>query len=321
MDRFTLEIPILGHIDICCKDIKLAEFAKRQFFVYVNSEKEGIENSNSDYLVQITTQVDFAKCGLDAENGNRSRQFSVQNGEIRYRHIILQRMDNGKIRLAVNGRVKREEDIESCNGYPEYHSMFYDKILFPIFVLYAITNSCFLIHGSLLRLDKKIILICGLDGVGKSTITSELQRKGAKVLSDNFVLFNGENAIPLNLTMRLGVTQNTDMKVIYQDENLKEVVEIYREDNALKIDSIYLLGISELFSSDVKKINLFNLVLYLNNAPEISSANTFIGPFLWNAEMSKTSAEIYKDITVLQIPLGRLSEGVEVIWNDSKIVG
>lgn len=321
MDRFTLKIPILGLVDICCKDMKLAEFAKRQFFTYVNSKNEENANSNSDYLVQITTQVDFAKCGLDAKNGNRSRQFSVQNGEIHYRQIVLQRMDDGKIRINIKGRVKREEDIKSCNGYAEYHSMFYDKILFPIFVLYAITSSCFLIHGSLLRLDDKIILICGLDGVGKSTITSELQRKGAKVLSDNFVLFNGKDAIPLNLTMRLGVTQNTDMKVIYQDENLKEAVEIYKENNALVIDRIYLLGISEFFSADKKEMNLLNLVLYLNNAPEISSANAFVGPFLWNAEMCMADVDIDKNITVLQIPFGRLSDGVEVIWNDSKIVG
>ena len=321
MDKFTLDIPILGLIDICSKDTKLTEFAKRQFFAYVNSENEEIENSNSDYLLQITTQIDFAKCGLDSKNGKRSRQFSAQNGEIHYRHIILQRMDNGKIRINVKGRVKREEDIESCNGYAEYHSMFYDKILFPIFVLYAITSSCFLLHGSLLRLDKKIILVCGLDGVGKSTITSELQRKGAKVLSDNFVLFNGKDVIPLNLAIRLEVVQETDMKVIYQDDNLKEVVEIYREYNALKIDNIYLLGISENFFSGYKKMNLLNLILYLNNAPEISSANTFIGPFLWNAEMSKVEVDICKNITILQIPLGKLNEGVEVIWNDSKIVG
>ena len=79
---------------------------------------------------------------------------------------------------------------------------------------------------SLFTYDKNIIL-AGLDGVGKSTLANLIcQDEGNFILADNIVLFDGKNALNLNLTMRLEKEVETNLKIIYQNSFIKEVVPV-----------------------------------------------------------------------------------------------
>lgn len=201
--------------------------------------------------------------------------------------------------------------------YAKYHALFYRTVLFPIFLLYTVLDNYFLIHGSLVKYKTNYFLISGLDGVGKSSLTNMLIEEGAECLSDNFVLFNGKDTVPLSLAMRISPDLNTTMNVIYEDDNLKEVVgEINSVVDRSIPQKVYLLCISDEFSAYSIRIRMLDWVLFLNNAPEIGEANKFISPFLLKSreETNKNKGEI--DITILEIPKGQLEKGRRIIIDE-----
>lgn len=322
-----IELPLLGMIQVWLQDQELETFSKRQFFNFIMDENES--SIYKEYVV-IRTELNYDDYLREYSEGRiqYSRNFKSENGNILYNGMRICSEMHGKIAIIIEKQDSLRSKIwrELClrwykeKNYARYHALFYQNILFPIFSLYTIFDNYYLIHGSLLKYEKRFILLSGLDGVGKSTLTNMLVEEGAECLADNFVLFNGMETVPLSLALRISPNLHTTMKVIYKDPNLKEVVannSVVKE--KIVPDKVYLLSISDEFRVQRVEHNMFDWLLFMNNAPEIDEANKFISPFLLKRNRKKKIRQEI-DLITLEIPQGQLEKGRRLILDECKTV-
>jgi len=316
MVKFKCYFPIIGNISIDIKDENLALFTKRQLSNYIVSKKD--VNTGS-YFVSIELEnnkkvaFDDIVFGRDIkfkENSlNISKNSRIDN--INYKYSFEK-----NIRIDIIFKKKLAYYLKDLinSKYSQIHMLFYKTILYPIFSLYSLVDNYYLVHGSLLRLKDKNIVLTGLDGVGKSSLSNELVLNGAKILADNFVLFNGKDFIGLNMPIRLDLENETTENIIFKDDNLKEVLYKDIENNHIKVDMVYFLNISnnlkiEQMDSDIAKLN-WNFIN--NGASEIIGANSFCLPFLYQNMINKKQ-KIDNGIEYLNfsIPKGKIKEATK----------
>jgi hypothetical protein len=197
--------------------------------------------------------------------------------------------------------------------YSLTHSLFYETVLYPIFSLYAIRGNYSLVHGSLIEIEGKYIVLAGLDGVGKSSLSNELVLKGAKIVADNFVLFNGENFIGINMPIRLDLENTTIENIIFKDNNLKEVLYDDCINIPVTIEKVYFLSIGEKLDINSMNENTIaqNWNLINNGASEILGANLFNIPFLYQNSLSTTIINNKYNSYWFSIPKGKIKEATK----------
>jgi hypothetical protein len=320
MTVFSITLPLIKELEIHIYNDTLAEFIIRQFKNYtIKTEKK--RNANQGYNVDIFSRNDIVidkSVDMLQEDRILARKIIVNDKKMYVSSSIYTiQNDNftiiSKKKMSLLRRYYRKIKLAE---YSFYHSLFYELFLFPVFSIYCMIDGYFLVHGSLLELQGKNILIMGLDGVGKSSLSNELAAKGANILADNFVLFNGNTAVPLNMAMRLVPEQKSDFEILYKDNDLKEILPKTIVNEPVKPDKYILLSISSEIKSTIKKINPGVLPLFLNNAPEIGAANNFIAPFLYMTMYKMPMLIDDLDLQFLEIPVGALSKGVEKIINE-----
>ncbi|MDR1523397.1 MAG: hypothetical protein LBS29_05565 [Endomicrobium sp.] len=263
MKRLEFRLPLLEEVKIEVWDDQLADFAQRQLKNYlINISSFNLEEkicvtiicNNSNLLTIANSFLNTDKIF--------SKQFRVKNHRM---HLF-----NSEIFLEDKFFYKSTKNVVA-KFYADY----------PIFSMYSLVGNFFLVHGSFVKIGNKNILITGLEGVGKSSLSNELQKNGCEVLADNFVLFNGKEVCPLNMAMRLDLCQPTGkLRVLYEDNNLKEILPELVVHQIIKPDEILILTISDIFEFREVKLDVMSLILFLNNACEIGAANNFISPFL-----------------------------------------
>jgi len=316
MVKLKCYFPIIGHISIDIKDENLAIFTKRQLSNYIVSEKDvnassyfvRIEKENNEVIsfddIVFGREIKFKNNGLNISKNSRIDSIS-------YKYFF-----DKNIKIDINFKKKLTYYLKDIlnSKYSQVHMLFYKTILYPIFSLYALIDNYFLVHGSLLKLEDKYIVLTGLDGVGKSSLSNELVLNRAKILADNFVLFNGKDFIGLNMPIRLDLENKTAENIIFKDDNLKEVLYKDKENNHIKVDKVYFLNISnnlkiEQMDSDIVKLN-WNFIN--NGASEIMGANNFCLPFLYQNMINKkqkidNSIEYFN----FSIPKGKIKEAAK----------
>jgi len=316
MVRLICHFPILGNISIDIQDNNLGVFTKRQLTNYIVSETT-IDTKGCFVSIEIENKENIAfddiifgrEIKFKNNNLNISKNSRIDN--INYKYFF-----DKNIRIDIVFKKKLAYYLKDIlnSEYSQIHMLFYKTILYPIFSLYALVDNYYLVHGSLLRLEDKNIVLTGLDGVGKSSLSNELVLNGAKILADNFVLFNGKDFIGLNMPIRLDLKNETTKNIIFKDDNLKEVLYNDKENNQIKVDKIYFLNISnnlkiEQIDSDIVKLN-WNFIN--NGASEIMGANSFCLPFLYqnminNKQKIDTSIEYFN----FSIPKGKIKEATK----------
>ncbi len=314
MQLLRFNLPVLGNIEIAITTDELAEFTKRQLFAYYqNMEKLNHQSDKNCLIIKSDLILTKAK-DYFSKNKILGRAYHIKNNELHFANLRYVYSNDSLLiettfKEAKNKWYKKRKKL----NYAQCHIRFYHQILYPIFSLYTLLNGYYLVHGSLINFEGKNIIISGLDGVGKSSLSNILVKNNAKLYSDNFVLFNGKNAIPLNLAMRLDPKQDTNMQVLYKDEDLQEVLSEYRINKALTVDKFIVLYVSEQLKLQKCNSNLIPWVLYSNNAPEICAANAVITPFLIN-KINKYNEMVTK---YLSVPMGRLDDAMELLKNDN----
>lgn len=312
--KLVFELPIVGSIEVVVSCDELAEFAKRQMAAYYKSSIDCDTNitgsqitiKNKKFLTQIAKFFN--------QNATLARLYQVQDNSICFDKLKYEFTQN---QLVINYRFHEKKKWfrrKRKPGYAQCHPRFYNQILFPIFSLYTLYDGYYLVHGSLIYHKNKNIIISGLDGVGKSSMSNLFIQHKAKIYSDNFVLFNGKTAIPFNLAIRLEPDKPTTMQELYRNHELKEVLSPDISNDILEIDEIIVLSIGEkLVLSDAGN-NLSALLLFSNNAPEIKSANTIIAPFLYLHTVKDRNTNI--TIRNLSVPMGGLDKAMELLENE-----
>jgi hypothetical protein len=318
MQTLKLNLPLIGNVEISRGDISLAEFTIRQFRNYI------VDINTSGKTINVAAAIECnKKTVIDKFNSftinNRilARKIKIDDGtlfvdntkySVKHNNLIIESRNISKLYKKIYRLLK--------NKYAYYHSLFYQLVLFPIFSIYCLHDGYYLLHGSLLSLNERYILLLGLDGVGKSSLADKLQEKDAKILADNSILYNGKSVVPLNMAMRLGPMQKSGLKEIYKDKDLKEVLPdtvLYTE---IIPDTYVMLSIAEEFKNIKQKTRKDILPLILNNAPEIGQANSFITPFLYERLKSNEIDINEQEMMFLEIPMGQLDKGVEAILHE-----
>jgi dephospho-CoA kinase len=296
----------------------LTAFTIRQFKNYI------VDINKSEKAITVATVIECNKKtvvdkfhSFTINNRILGRKIKISDGTLfvdnaRYaiqnNNLIIENRNTSKLHKKVYRLLR--------NKYAYYHSLFYQLVLFPIFSIYCLYDGYYLLHGSLLSLNERNVLLLGLDGVGKSSLADKLQEKGGKILADNSILYNGKSVVPLNMAMRLGPMQKSGLKEIYKDKDLKEVLPntvLYTE---IIPDTYVMLSIAEEFGNIKHKTRKDILPLILNNAPEIGQANAFIAPFLYEQLKTNKIDANEQEIMFLGIPMGQLDKGAEAILHE-----
>jgi len=307
--------PLIGEVSIDIKNKKLFNFTKRQLKNYVKTVSK-IQNLNTSIIIKTSIKKQNSDILLGRLIVFKNNQFrSIQNSKVQT--ISYEYDFNKNLIIKVDLKKKSLFYLKKLlkSDYSITHGLFYQTILYPIFSLYSIKDNYSLVHGSLLKIKDNYIVLTGLDGVGKSSLSNELVIDGAEILADNFVLYNGNNFIGLNMPIRLDLDNKTEENIIYKDKTLKEILYKNYEKNAIQVKSIYFLSIGEYFSiNDIdEKIAKQNWNLINNGANEILGANLFNMPFLYQNIFDKESKNSVMAFYHLSIPKGKIKEAKQEI--------
>lgn len=320
--------PILGNITINIDNISLGRFTKRQLKNYFVNEKSS--PSDSTYIEYTNRDVSERLKKFADKYYQLGRKISVTYSSLEINEYSYTVKDNT---ISVKRNYKKPIWYKSLKKlyyisfgntenkkYASLHSRYYEDILFPLLSLFALSGGYYCLHGSLLEINHKYIIISGLDGVGKSSVSNYIELNGkGRLLSDNIVLFNGQYAVPLNCAMRLPAGTNTSCEVLYTS---KEFVEVFPPcvifDKCI-IDRVFNLSVSkDNFHIHPIDNSLSQLVLFLNNAPEINKANEIVSVLAYIHSLADSSG-VDNNINKFydwSIPLGKIEEAVEVLLNE-----
>ncbi len=315
MHSIICNFPLIGDMKIDIEDSNLFVFAKRQLKNYVVTES--INDDRSKYLVSIESKK---LSEYKVEDTILAREIKFVDNKLIFSKLsriqkIKYNYDFTNNCIDIYQTKKSLFFIKSLlsSNYSMTHSLFYETILYPIFSLYTMIDNYSLVHGSLLKIDDKYIVLAGLDGVGKSSLSNELVNLGYKLLADNFVLYNGSKYIGLNMPIRLDLDNDTMENVIFKDDNLKEVLYSECENNPVSVDKIFFLSISNKLA--IKKMNE-NIIhqnwnLINNGASEVLGANMFNIPFLYHNAIDGYAQENILDSYIFSIPKGQIKEATK----------
>lgn len=310
------KFPKIGELEVRIFNESLAEFALRQLSNYAiissfmpekSQLRTEIRSSNSSVLEAFG--------GFFSQDMEIARKLKVANNKLQNKECLYE-LSDGSLNITGFRKARKRKWYrlfrEKKMSYAELHDLFYRLVLFPIFSLYTLADGYYLIHGSLVEIDGKHKLILGLDGVGKSTISERLGSIGGRILADNFVLFNGSRAMPFNMAMRLAVGQETDLDVIYEDDNLREVRPRAVVYESVEPVSAFILTIGGSYLNRIDRSS-GRLELFLNNAPEIGVANDFLAPFLFRSFGFHIEPNRKLNFFTLSIPRGEIDKFLEKI--------
>lgn len=334
-DTFHITLPEIGAATIRIADSALASFAKRQWSNCLSeSGPTGESKSDADAAIAIENATLAERVSKALEGSKRlSRDIVIENGVLRVTRSIggataVEEITATDTTLLLRCSIRRKPGLAAIkeklkSTYVKLHQRFYDLVLFPLFGLYALLDRYSLVHGALLRIGNKTIILAGLDGVGKSSLTLRMIEKGHYPLSDNFTLFNGRTAIGIRMPIRLAPEDATSLPVIYRDDKLKECLAESPCLGAANVDEVALVCISEdLCYRDIPLAQGdLSVTLLSNAAPEIAAANRhcaayhYLGALIEPrtprlADQSGLAAPRYR---LLEIPRGQIADGAEVL--------
>lgn len=324
-----LNLPIIEKISVTIFDKGLFEFSKRQLIKYtINTDTckhkniyKSIISLNDSSLIEKIECFTKVNKQLSSNIIVNNKVFYIRKGSLFSKYCQKYYIQENKLHIQIEKYYKFNLDLflKLNNKYSFYHQLFYDLILFPIFALYALQDNYYLLHGSLLEINNKTIVLSGLDSVGKSTLSLKLLEKGHNVFCDNFVLFNDTEAIGLNLPIRADIKLNTILIELYRNKNFKELINDENLKEKKKVDKIFILTISD--SLKITRLNDNKASLYcslINNyASEINSANLSGIPahFCNLFKETKESKPIYPELYLLECPKNSLELAIDKIYN------
>ncbi len=86
----------------------------------------------------------------------------------------------------------------------KFFTVTYHAVYYPLFWYYERFLSAHILHSSCVSYEGKAVLLCGLEGIGKTSFSlSLLEENGVSFLSDNLIFFDANNVYPCFELMRL----------------------------------------------------------------------------------------------------------------------
>lgn len=152
-----------------------------------------------------------------------SGRIHVSGDELTYRFddqllIRLARVEPGLVRQSIEVRTGRRKRsvlaglIEPGEGIREFRTALFVQalrhaVVYPYFALLHLERGVSMLHGSAFSLQGRGFGVIGFDGVGKSAVADEARRRGALLLSDNFLVCDDRHLYAVPEPLRLRVTR------------------------------------------------------------------------------------------------------------------
>ena len=188
-------------------------------------------------------------------------------------------------------------------------------ILFPVFTLLEQEKNIFLLHASAVEFNGRGIIFSGLNSVGKSMMALALTLdKGAKFLTDNFLLFGEDHIYPFPEYIRL---RDDAMRLIANISKLENPLTRRYGRNHYILDDKFIAGVicpkilffpqlsEKKFVRQISKdVAIDRLLLVNDHVKEFHNYN-FIG--LMSYAIDKNKSFYKKRIETLEKLLSRLS--------------
>jgi hypothetical protein len=84
-----------------------------------------------------------------------------------------------------------------------FFSLTYPMLYYPMFFRLERSLATHILHASAFMLDKSCAIVCGLEGIGKTTLALSLIKKAEDFLSDNLVFYDKESVYSCYELLRL----------------------------------------------------------------------------------------------------------------------
>lgn len=338
MYKLFLDLPLIGEVTVEFQNKNFAEFSCRQLGNYV---KEMVGTASAPLDNNIKTRLIFSNSvvveqmkkyscmGIGLSKGLRWDNSVLMDGNYEFcagtSFSVLSKTSTRKIDK-IKTLYSKVKNASEEGKYAVLGGEFHLNVLIPILDVYAAVFGLFCVHGSLIQLkNHEVIIVSGLDGVGKSTVSDLLCKDGEnKLLADNIVLFDGEKALNFNLAMRLVPGSSTSQKIIYKNKNL---IEVLPETDGVGLCKVYCV-INLLQGNNEKSIVKFDerdakhcWIMFMGKAPEIGQANSALSPWLFLFDLSHKANRIDIPVISMAIPNGMLQAGKEAILDELEILG
>lgn len=289
----TLKLPLIGTVIVSFSDKEFADFCLRQINSYKTEVKyETVVDGHPLVSFRLNTSIfsTLKSMGPGVRKFSRAATvtgstFSIsENGRFTKRKLNIYHDElNAKIDIwHTENKFFKHLKCFIGGRYKYNHAKYYNSFLYVLFSIYYAEYGFIPVHAALIIKDDQAALIYGLDGVGKSTLSTKLMDKGCKVPSDNITLLNGDIAVNLVQTMRLSSSDDVakDMITIFESERLKEVTSLKSEREVIAVDYKLLISMTEPMNDEYLTCS-DDVFLISSGAPEVSSAYKFISNFTW----------------------------------------
>lgn len=326
MNGCIFDFPLLGNSVFAFPSDEIGIFVSRQLQNYV---KKTVNVNSGDWEIEIFNR-DVVKTFNEAVEKRLyvSRNFKMDDGRIVLDNleyictpnsIRIKYIQNKTIIFQGKQIVKKFLCLNEEMKYRNNSGVFYNRYLFPLLSAYAACYGYYCIHGSLIRLKDKNIVLAGLDGVGKSTMANSLSSEEGDILADNIVMFNGITALNFNIAMRIDSDTESKYRTVLKFNGFKEILPDNIGFGEVIVDRFYnLIRDQKRKTPHVEEIseNVVIWTLFLNTAPEIERANRLMAPWGYICSDGRKEEKTMRiKIFNLYIPENGLAMAKEIIKN------
>lgn len=140
---------------------------------------------------------------------NSNEVVTIKKIERRWKVLLHLRLDGERIQFKVFFQRKGFKDYFRYGPFSKpkddwYFSFIYHTIYYPLFWYLEQFKGRYPLHASALKVDGKGMVICGLEGIGKTSLNLMLLRgKNSQFLSDNIVFYDHKSIYPCYELIRL----------------------------------------------------------------------------------------------------------------------
>jgi hypothetical protein len=126
-------------------------------------------------------------------------------------------LEKGKLRLNAFSHIKTFKDSLRYNILKQpqesyFFELTYPLIYYPLFWYIEYFKNIHVMHASAVSISNKCVLICGLEGIGKTSLSLSLAKeKGSYLFSDNLIFYDKEKVYPCYEPIR--INRNDDKSV------------------------------------------------------------------------------------------------------------
>ncbi len=194
------------------KDIIREDF-KDGFHVSIEARWQRDDFKN--YMSAVRGSQDVSAISANTLTG-KNRIVTVRKIAKKTKILFDFREEREKIYLMTLTRKKPLKDFLRYNVCGKAEEELFFEITYPI-IYYSLFwyQECFcdthMLHASAIETGNKCVVVCGLEGIGKTSLSLALLDKNGYFLSDNLIFYDGKNIFPCYELIRVSKKDDTSL--------------------------------------------------------------------------------------------------------------